>query len=393
MKLLKDINIRNKQVLIRVDYNVPIENGVIKDYFRLNASIPTIQYCLTQNSKIVLMSHLGRPKNKEENLSLEPIVGFLEETFNTYIHFSKDCISKASFKTSKSMLSKEIHLLNNLRYYKEEIDNNESFSKKLSNHADVYINDAFAVSHRSHSSNSYILKYFKIKCIGMLMDKELKHLSNIKSNTKCCLVIGGVKISTKLKMIYNYVGKSSHILVGGAMAFTFLKAMKINIGSSLYEKSMIDEAKDLLKLSKIKNTKIVLPIDIVSQIKNNINNVNVCYIDEMKSNYIGLDIGPETFIKYSSIMNESDRIIWNGPLGMFEDNKFATGTQSICSHIKDLTKVKKVISIVGGGDTIRAINTFTNTEGFTHVSTGGGASLKILGGEEINFISSWNKYD
>lgn len=391
MKTLKDIKINNKRVLIRVDYNVPIENDIVKDTFRLDASVDTINYCLSQNASIIIMSHLGRPKNNDPKLSIYPILDYLEEKFNVFVHYSDDCISKEAIDKSQNMLKKEIHLLENLRYYDEEISNDELFAKKLSKHADVYINDSFGLSHRQHASNSSILKFFDKKCIGLLMQKEIKHLSTVIDN-KSIVIIGGAKISTKINMINKYLGNASHILIGGAMAFTFMKAIGKNIGGSLYEENMIPIANDIMNSSKDKGTNIVLPNDFVCS-KINSDKFDVLSSDDITDLDIGYDIGPETSMNFSMIIKNSVKVIWNGPMGMFEKPQYATGTQALCYEIKQSTINNNLISIVGGGDTVSAIKSFTNTSNFTHVSTGGGASLKILSGEKLDFVKSWERYD
>jgi len=391
MKTLKDININNKRVLIRFDYNVPIENDVVKDTFRLDASVETINYCLAQNASIIIISHLGRPKNNDPKLSVYPILDYLEEKFNVFVHYSDDCISKEAIDKSQKMLKNEIHLLENLRYYDEEISNDEVFAEKLSRHADVYINDAFGLSHRQHASNSSILKYFDEKCIGLLIQKEIKNLST-NIDKKTIVIIGGAKISTKINMINKYLGNASHILIGGAMAFTFMKAMGKNIGGSLYEQNMIDIANDIMNSSKDKGTNIVLPNDFVCS-KDNSDKFDVLNSDNLTDSDVGYDIGPETSMNYSMIIKNSAKVIWNGPMGMFEKPEYATGTQAVCYEIKESTINNNLISIVGGGDTVRAIKSFTNTSDFTHVSTGGGASLKVLSGEKLDFVKSWELYD
>ena len=336
------------------------------------------------------MSHLGRPINNDPKLSVYPILDYLEEKFNVFVHYSDDCISKDSIDKSQKMLKNEIHLLENLRYYDEEISNDELFAEKLSQHADVYINDAFGLSHRQHASNSSILKYFDEICIGKLMEKEIKNLST-NIDKKSIVIIGGAKISTKINMINKYLGNASHILIGGAMAFTFMKALGKNIGGSLYEEEMINRASDIIKLSRDKGTNIVLPNDFVCS-KHDSNKFDILSSDNIMDTDIGYDIGPETSMNFSLIIKNSEKVIWNGPMGMFEKPEYATGTQAICYEIKESTLNNNLISIVGGGDTVRAIKSFTNTSNFTHVSTGGGASLKILSGEKLDFVKSWECY-
>ena len=393
MKSVQDLNIKNKKVLIRVDYNVPIENGKIKNYFRLNASLDTIRYCLSQKASVILMSHLGRPEGEDLNFSLEPIIDFLEEKFDTYIHFSNDCISEDSIKFSQKMLPGEIHLLENLRFYSEETSNNHMFSKSLSQHGDVYVCDSFGTAHRKHASNSSILKYFKVKSIGILMSKEFKYLTQ-NNKDKSTVLIGGAKISSKIKMIKNYLDKCDNILVGGAMAFTLLKAKGCNIGSSLVEDDMIDISIDILNSAKDKNVKIVLPVDVVCKDKiDSEESPQIKSIDLIKEDQMGLDIGPETTMIFLDCLSKSNSVIWNGPMGMFEKINYSTGTSSICTGISNFTKENNLKSIIGGGDTVRAIEMTESVGSFTHVSTGGGASLKLLSGEKLDFIKSWEKYE
>jgi len=391
MNSITNINIKNKRILIRVDYNVPIDNGKIINDFRIKASFKTIEYCLSQNCSIILMSHLGRPKNKEKELSLFPVFNYLEKYFsNNYIHFSNDCINNNSIKTSKDMLSGEIHLLENLRYYKEEELNDVGFAEKLSKHADVYICDSFGTSHREHASNSSVLSFFDLKGIGFLMINEFKYLTKEKLDFKnLTLIIGGSKISTKLKMINFFIDNCSNIIIGGAMAFTLFKSMKINVGLSLIEDNMIEDSKRIIERFSKSKTNLLLPLDVVC--KNNISDeITIKNVNSIKDDEIGLDIGPESMIKYTECINASDCIIWNGPMGMFEDLSFATGTQALTQSISEVSSHSK--TIIGGGDTVAAIEMTHSLELFTHVSTGGGASLKLLSGEKLEFENSWEIY-
>ena len=397
MNTLKNININDKRVLIRVDFNVPIIDGQIKNYFRLKSSVNTINYCLSKNCSVVLMTHLGRPQNNfEEKYSVYPMLDFLENEFNVFVHYSEDCISDKAIKTSKNMLPKEIHLLENLRFYKEEENDDVSFSKKLAKHADVYINDAFGTSHRSHASNSSILKFYTNKCIGLLMEKELNYLSPnfINTSNKCTLIIGGAKISGKMKMLENFLEKSNNILIGGGMAFTFLKAKGFNIGKSLHEDSMIDFANNLLVSAAKYNVNVVLPVDVVCSNKiSDEEKTKICTIDNIDNNDIALDIGPETTMMFEMFIENSKNILWNGPLGAFEYFNFATGTQSISSKIRKVSSNENITSIIGGGDTVSAIESSGTLDGFTHISTGGGASLRLLSNQVLNIKEAWDRYE
>ena len=395
MKNIKQINIKNRRVLIRVDFNVPIKNKEIQSDFRIKAVKETIEHCIKNNVSIVLMSHLGRPVNKDPLLSLFVLKDYLSDFFGVQVYFSDDCISDEAIKKSLNLKPTEIHLLENLRYYQEENSNDDAFARKLSLHGDVYINDAFGTSHREHASNSSILKYFKIKAIGFLMMREFNYLDNIfNTESKGIVVLGGSKISTKIKMLKNFINKSSHILIGGAMAFTFLKSKGINVGKSLVEDDMINEASKILKMAKEKNVEIILPVDVVcSEEYSNLSEFRVCNVNEINNEEMALDIGPETTMIFEMIIKSSKFIIWNGPLGTFELSNFSTGTHSIAYCISKLTMEKDVVSIIGGGDTASAVILSNLEDTYTHVSTGGGASLQLLSGEILKIISSWRKYE
>ena len=389
MKHIKDLNIKNKRLLIRFDYNVPIENNIIMNDFRLKSSFKTIDYCLSKNSSIVIMSHLGRPNGKDEKFSLKPIYRYLKKHYNNRIFFSDDCVSPESIKISEDLKDGEIHILENLRFYEEETCNDDSFSNKLSKHADIYVCDSFGTSHREHSSNSKILKFFKSKCIGFLMSKEIKYL-NIDGSNGAGVIIGGAKISTKIKMINHFLNKSDIIFIGGAMLFTFLKSQNINIGLSKVEDDMLELANDVINKAKKMNKKILFPIDLVcTRDKIDSNEIFVKSVDSLDVNDIGLDIGPETIKMFIKNLKDLDTVIWNGPLGYFENKNFSKGTIEISKYLKT---IKNITSIIGGGDTVGAIEMYDNIHGYTHVSTGGGASLKLLSGEKLNLTKSWELY-
>ena len=389
MKPINELDITNKTVLIRFDYNVPINKGKIINDFRIKASFETINYCLSQNSSIVIMSHLGRPNGYNSKLSLKPIQKYLNKYYKNKIYFSDDCISSESIDTSKSLKPGQIHLLENLRFYKQETDNNKEFSKKLSKHANIYVCDSFGTSHRSHASNSKILNFFEYRCIGLLMIKEFDFL-HLKKSLGTGIIIGGAKISTKIKMINFFLDNADSIFIGGAMAFTFLKSKGLNVGLSMVENDMLDIAKGIIGKSKLINKKIILPIDVVC-VKNNIdsNKIFIKNINNLEDNDIGLDIGPQTIKIFKNKINNLDTVIWNGPLGFFENKNFSHGTIKMSKFLK---KMKNKITIIGGGDTVSAIEMYDTLNGFSHVSTGGGASLKLLSGEKLNLTKSWEKY-
>tara|TARA_A100001011_G_scaffold388989_1_gene469655 strand:+ start:393 stop:1568 length:1176 start_codon:yes stop_codon:yes gene_type:complete len=387
MNFLEDINLINRQVLVRVDYNVPIERGVVIDDYRITQSLPTINYCLDNNASVVLMSHLGRPNGKKNlDYSLKPIALKLEEVLGRKVHFSEDCISDESFDLSKNMKSNEIHLLENLRFYEEEQADNKSFSKKLSFHGDVYINDAFGTAHRRHASNSNIVNYFRNKGIGRLFQKEYEFLSSSIDDISGNLIVlvGGKKIETKIKFVENLLQSADKILIGGAMAYPLLKEQGCNIGGSFSTPDGEDCAKSIVNTKEF-NEKVVLPIDhLVSE---SIDGINVGSIDieDTKSSQMGFDIGNKTVKLFNRYIENANTIIWNGPVGMFENKSFSNGTCNVIRSIERATS-NGASSIVGGGDSVSAINEFSSIDKFTHVSTGGGASLMLLSGQQLPAI-------
>ena len=382
---IQDVNIQNQKVIIRVDYNVPINNGNIIDDYRIISSLKTINYCLNNNASIILMSHLGRPDGAcNKKYSLKPIYNYINKKLNTNVFFSEDCISKDAITKSKELKPKEIHLLENLRFYKEEIANDDIFSKRLSMHAKIYINDAFGTVHRSHASNVGILKYFIIKTYGFLISKELKFLKKIvyKPPRPCIVLLGGSKVNDKIPLINNMLGKVNTILIGGAMSFTFLCALGKNVGSSIVDNESINIAKKILFKSEKYDTKIILPIDV--RCSTNMNNLeyHIKSIDNLYSNEFGYDIGPKTILLFKSHIKNAKTIIWNGPMGVYEIPQYAKGTKDIAIYIANCTK-NGSISIIGGGDISSALKNINMNNFFTHISTGGGASLKLMSGKTL----------
>jgi len=390
MKSIKELNINNETILIRVDFNVPLKDSTITSSFRIDQSLDTIKFCLKNNANVVLMSHLGRPADIDESLSLYPVYQYLNNIFPNKVFFSKDCVSDESIKKSNLLNGGQIHLLENLRYYSGELNNSSSFAEKLSKHAKIYVNDAFGTSHRKHASNSSILPFFKKKAIGFLMEKELNYLTKLKlENNNITLLLGGSKVSTKLSMIKFFLDKADNILVGGGMAFTFLKALGYNIGNSLYEDSMYEEAKNIIKYSKNSNTNIVFPKDFLCS--NSLDSPDCKYrkVDEFNDLDMGFDIGDKTINHFSSIISNSNCLIWNGPLGVFEIKKYSKGTELLAKKIVSLTNDNSLISIIGGGDTASSVIDLNLESCFSHVSTGGGASLKLLSGKPLQLFESW----
>ena len=384
MKYIKDINIKNKLVLIRFDYNVPIVDGNIVDPFRVDASFQTIDYCLKNNCKLVLMSHLGRPSGKDLNLSLRPIFEYINKCYPNKVFFSEDCISDDSIQKSQKLNRGEILILENLRFYKQELDCDSRFSKKLAMHGDIYINDAFGTSHRSHASNVGVCKYFKDKGYGLLIDKEKKYLDEgINTNaSELTLILGGAKISDKIKLLKRFLDIADNILIGGAMSNNFLKAKGFNIGRSLYEQRYVDFAKDILNSNNKAN--IITPLDYIctDDIEKR-KNVRESKFTDIKDESFAVDIGTETVKLFNNIIKEKSKtIIWNGPMGIIEIPEFSKGTKALINFIKSM-KNDSFVSIIGGGDTSSMIDK-REYDNFTHISTGGGASLKLLSGETMD---------
>ena len=382
-----------KTVLIRVDYNVPVENELVVDDYRILKSIPTIEYCLDQGAKVVLMSHMGRPKGKiDDKLSLIPAGEKLAELLEMPIKFSEDCISEDSIDVSRNLKDGEIHLLENLRFYNEETENSSDFSSQLAKHGSIYINDAFGTAHRNHASNSGITKHFATKGMGLLIEQEMKFLSDKLSNPSkpLTLIIGGSKIDTKIGVIENFLGLADNIIIGGAMANTFLLAMNHRIGISLAEKEKMNVAKNLLKKASKSGTKIILPIDFSGELET-FGSGNICVADakDIPNNMICEDIGEKSIKLFSDIISLSKTILWNGTVGVAENPNFAVGTNRIVDAIIE----NQLTSIVGGGDTVAAIRNYNEKyiNDFSHVSTGGGACLEMLSGKKLPALEMLKK--
>ncbi len=375
--------IKNKKVILRTDYNVPIKNGKIIDNTRIKASLKTIKLLLKNNNSIIIISHLGRPKNKEKKYSLKPVALELSKLLKKEILFSKN-INEKTIKTAKK-LEKQILMLENIRYYEEEIKNDKEFSKKLAMLGEVYVNDAFSSSHRKHASITGITKYLP-SFYGLLFEEELENLKKIlKPKKPFTAIIGGAKISTKINLIKKLSKKANKVIVGGAMIFTILKAKNYEVGKSLIEKDKIKVAKQILKYKNI-----ILPKDIIvaktvsenAKIKNK-------KIEEMNSEDIGLDIGKETIKEIEKILEKTKTVLWNGPLGLAELEKFSKGTKKVAKKIAEETKKRKITSIIGGGDTINIINKMRiNKKNFTYISMSGGAMLEYIEKETLPGIKA-----
>ncbi|MBA4250441.1 MAG: phosphoglycerate kinase [Chlorobiaceae bacterium] len=393
-KTIENIELKNKRVIVRVDFNVPLdENQNITDDTRIVESLPTINKIIADGGKAILMSHLGRPKGKVNlKYSLKPAAARLSELINKEVKFAPDCIGDETKKIVNSLQSGDVLLLENLRFYDNEEKNDPEFAKKLSELGDVYVNDAFGSAHRAHASTEGITKYISIAVAGLLMEKELNYLGQAVTNPKrpYCAILGGAKISGKIDVINNLFGKVDTLIIGGGMAFTFYKAKGYEIGSSLLEEEKVELAKEILKKAETSKIKFILPVDVVvaNEFKNE-SPSQVVAVDKMPADKMGLDIGPETIKLFSSEIMKSNTIVWNGPMGVFEFDNFEKGTFAIAEALVDATS-KGAITVVGGGDSAAAIAKAGLEKKVSHVSTGGGASLEFLEGKILPGVAALN---
>ena len=375
---------------MRVDFNVPIDNGRVTDDFRLRAALPTIQHCLQQGAAVVLMSHLGRPKGKVvDNLSLISVGETLADLLEMPIKFSDDCISEDARDTSLGISPGEIHLLENLRFHDEETLNDPQFSMLLSKHGDVFINDAFGTAHRAHASNVGVVDQFRQKGIGFLMEKELKYLKESFDHPlrPVTIILGGAKIDTKLSMIKRFLSKADTIIIGGGMAFTFLKAKGLEVGSSLIDDKMLSTATQIMNEVKNQRVQLVFPSDFVCAKDLESKPDGVYLRRDIPEDMMGLDIGPKSIEKFQKIISASKTILWNGPLGVFEQESYTQGTKAITEKLVEVTEAGQT-TIVGGGDTVAAVRSIGFYRDVSHVSTGGGAFLELLSGETLPAFSA-----
>jgi phosphoglycerate kinase len=387
IKSINEADFNGKKVLVRVDFNVPLDDNLhITDDTRIAESLPTIDKIIDDGGIPILISHLGRPKG-EENLkySLKPLSNYLWDVFGYKVIFASDCIGTPAIEAVNKATTGEVVLLENLRFHKEEEKNDPEFAQKLASLADVYVNDAFGTAHRAHASTYAVALLFKERYAGNLMINEIKYLGNALSHPVLpfIAVMGGAKISGKIDVIKNLLDKCNSILIGGGMSFTFFKAMGYEIGNSLLEADKVDLAKELLEEATTKKVNIVLPYDIVIADKfTNDASTQIVESNNIHIGWEGLDIGPKTVQNYSEIIMKAKTIVWNGPMGVFEMENFAKGTYCIANAIADATS-DGAVSVVGGGDSAAAIQKLDIKDKFTHVSTGGGASLEFLEGKEL----------
>lgn len=389
---IDDVQFANKSVLMRVDFNVPLdENQKITDDFRIRAALPSIRKILRDGGKLVLCSHLGRPKGERKpELSLKPVAGRLAELLDQDVKFIEDCIGLDVLKEKKALNSGEVLLLENLRYYKEETKNDLEFAKQLAEGCDIYVNDAFGTAHRAHASTEGVTHYFDIRAAGYLMKKELEYLSKATVNPEkpYYAILGGAKISGKIDVIKNLLNKVDGILLGGAMIFNFFKVQGKDVGTSLVEDDRLDMAREILEEVEKRSLDFVLPVDVLVADKFDADaQTKVVGVDDIPSDWMGVDIGPETLNLFKQKLNGAKTIVWNGPMGAFEIEPFSKGTFELARYLVELTE-KGAITIVGGGDSAAAVNQLGLNEKLSHVSTGGGASLEFLEGKELPGVAA-----
>ena len=384
---IDNVDLKNKRVLVRVDFNVPLdENLQITDDIRITSSLPTIKKIILEGGKVILMSHLGRPKGKVNlKYSLKPAAERLSKLLGKEVKLAPDCIGEEVKTLVNKMNGGDVLLLENLRFHEEEEKNDAAFAKKLSELGDVYINDAFGSAHRAHASTEGVTKFIKQCASGYLMQKELDYLGTAIANPQrpFAAILGGAKISGKIDVISNLLSKVDKLLIGGGMAFTFLKAQGKEIGKSLLEEEKIDLAKEVLEKVKNSNVEFLLPVDFIvaDEFKNDSPSM-IVKADSIPSDKMGLDIGPESIKLFSQELENSKTIVWNGPMGVFEMDNFAKGTFAIAQVLTDATS-KNAVTIIGGGDSAAAISKAGLDDKVSHVSTGGGASLKFLEGKVL----------
>jgi phosphoglycerate kinase len=394
IKTLNQLNLKYKKILIRIDFNVPIQNGIVQDPFRILSSVPTIKFCLKQGASIILCSHLGRPNGRVvADLSLVPVGEILADYLECPIKFSHNCISEDAQDVSLGLKPGEVHLLENLRFHSGETNNDPAFSLKLAKHGDVYVNDAFGTAHRKHASNFGVVPFFNQKGTGLLIEKELKYLDQVikKPTRPFVVILGGAKVRGKLELINRFLTKADAILIGGGMAFTFLKARGNHIGNSLIDKSMISSAMNILSDARSRSVQLKLPEDvIVAEDLNSNESIEAVSVGNIPLSMSGFDIGPKTILGFSDIISNAKTVLWNGPMGVFEQKEFEHGTRQIADVCANANDDGKTI-IIGGGDTASAVNLFGLDVKMSHVSTGGGSSLTLLGGNRLPAIDILDK--
>lgn len=388
-KTVDDINVKGKKVLVRCDFNVPLKDGIITDENRIVAALPTIKKLINDGAKVILCSHLGKPKNPDNAFSLLPVAKRLSEHLDKEVVFADDdnVVSDKTKVLIEKLQDGDVLLLQNTRFRKEETKNEEAFSKELGELADLYVNDAFGSSHRAHCSTVGVTKFVKESAVGYLMQKEIEFLGNAVNNPErpFVAILGGAKVSDKINVINNLLDKVDTLIIGGGMAYTFSKAQGYNTGKSLLEKDKVEYAKEMIDKAKEKGVQLLVPIDTVvaKEFKNDVDFKNVD-ISQIADDEMGLDIGEKTIELFKNALKDAKTVVWNGPMGVFEFENFAKGTKEIAKALSEIDAT----TIIGGGDSAAAVNILGFGDKMTHISTGGGASLEFLEGKELPGVVS-----
>jgi phosphoglycerate kinase len=392
MKTLNDFDFKNKKAIIRVDFNVPLdENFNVTDTTRIEAAKPTIDTILAQGGSVILMSHLGRPKGAEEKYSLKHILKTASEILGVEVKFAENCVGKPAQTAAKNLQPGEVLLLENLRFHAEEEAGDVAFAKQLASLGDIYVNDAFGTAHRAHASTTIIAQFFpNDKTFGTLLAKEIESLNKVLKNSEkpVTAVLGGSKVSSKITVIENILDKVDHMIIGGGMTFTFVKAQGGKIGESICEDDKLDLALEILRLAKEKNVQVHIPVDVIAADDfSNSANTQVVDVTAIPDGWQGLDAGPKSLENFKKVILESKTILWNGPLGVFEMETFSKGTIALGDFIAEATE-KGAFSLVGGGDSVAAVKQFGFEDKMSYVSTGGGAMLEMLEGRVLPGIAA-----
>jgi len=392
MKTIKDFSFSNKKALIRVDFNVPLNSDFeVTDVTRIEAAKPTIIKILEDGGAVVLMSHLGRPKGVDANYSMKHIVEKVADVIGVQVKFVPDCIGEKVNKAVNNLQNGEVLLLENLRFYAEETAGDEGFSEQLSKNGDIYVNDAFGTAHRAHASTTIVAKYFsKNKCFGSLLAKEIESIDKVLTNSEkpVLAILGGAKVSSKITVIENILDKVDHLIIGGGMTFTFVKALGGSVGDSICEDDKMELALEILEKAAAKNVQIHLPVDVLAADDfSNDANTQIVDVTQIPDGWQGLDAGPKSQVIFDGVVNSCKTILWNGPLGVFELETFSKGTIALGNSIDKATQ-NGAFSLVGGGDSVAAVKQFGFADKVSYVSTGGGAMLETLEGKTLPGINA-----
>ena len=392
MKTLQDFNFKNQKAVIRVDFNVPLdENFQVTDTTRIEAAKPTIDKIIADGGSVILLSHLGRPKGVEAKYSLKHIVKTASEILGKEVLFASDCVGEIAETAAKNLSPGQVLLLENLRFYAKEEAGDVAFAKQLASLGDIYVNDAFGTAHRAHASTTIIAQFFEgKKCFGALLTKEIESLNRVLKNSEkpVTAVLGGSKVSSKITVIENILDKIDHMIIGGGMTFTFVKALGGKIGNSICEDDKMELALAILKIAKEKGVQIHIPVDVVAaDAFSNDANTQIVDVREIPDGWQGLDAGPKSLAAFREVIMESKTILWNGPLGVFELPAFANGTITLGNYIAEST-VNGAFSLVGGGDSVSAVKQFGLEDKMSYVSTGGGAMLEMLEGRTLPGVAA-----